>query len=256
MTANPGTADPGDRLAGEARYRRFLDALLVGDVAYCRAEVQAWLDAGRGVRALYEDLIQRALYDVGMLWESGRASVADEHLATAISESLLNLSYPYLFDRPSTGCSALVTCAANEHHQIGARMVADIFELQDQVTARVVGALSPRLEQAEIERAKHKPTGTQDAYDCFLRGMDALHRFTRAGNAAAPALFARAIALDPDYASAYGMAARCYLQRKAFGWVIDRARARKVKPTIPVALSVILPVLRALAHLSAPRQIG
>lgn len=129
MTANPGTADPGDRLAGEARYRRFLDALLVGDVAYCRAEVQAWLDAGRGVRALYEDLIQRALYDVGMLWESGRASVADEHLATAISESLLNLSYPYLFDRPSTGCSALVTCAANEHHQIGARMVADIFEL-------------------------------------------------------------------------------------------------------------------------------
>lgn len=129
MTANPGTADPGDRLAGEARYRRFLDALLVGDVAYCRAEVQAWLDTGRGVRALYEDLIQRALYDVGMLWESGRASVADEHLATAISESLLNLSYPYLFDRPSTGCSALVTCAANEYHQIGARMVADIFEL-------------------------------------------------------------------------------------------------------------------------------
>jgi len=129
MTANPGTASPGDRLAGEARYRRFLDALLVGDVAYCRAEVQAWLDAGRGVRTLYEDLIQRALYDVGMLWESGRASVADEHLATAISESLLNLSYPYLFDRPSTGCSALVTCAANEHHQIGARMVADIFEL-------------------------------------------------------------------------------------------------------------------------------
>lgn len=101
---------------------------------------------------------------------------------------------------------------------------ADIFELQDQVTARVVGALSPRLEQAEIERAKHKPTGTQDAYDCFLRGMDALHRFTRAGNAAAPALFARAIALDPDYASAYGMAARCYLQRKAFGWVSDRER--------------------------------
>lgn len=51
MTANPCTADPGDRLAGEARYRRFLDALLVGDVAYCRAEVQAWLDTGRIIEA-------------------------------------------------------------------------------------------------------------------------------------------------------------------------------------------------------------
>jgi signal transduction histidine kinase/methanogenic corrinoid protein MtbC1 len=129
MRRTPKATASSDTFAGEARYRRYLDALLVGDIAYCRAEVQAWLDAGRGVRTLYEDLIQRALYDLGALWECGRASVADEHLATAISESLLNLSYPHLFDRPSTGCSALVTCAANEHHQIGARMVADIFEL-------------------------------------------------------------------------------------------------------------------------------
>jgi hypothetical protein len=47
VTANPGTAGPGDRLAGKTRYRRLLDALLVGDVAYCRAEVQAWLDAAK-----------------------------------------------------------------------------------------------------------------------------------------------------------------------------------------------------------------
>jgi adenylate cyclase len=55
----------------------------------------------------------------------------------------------------------------------------DIFDLQDQVTASVVGAISPKLEQAEIERAKRKPTESLDAYDYFLRGIASAHRVTR-----------------------------------------------------------------------------
>ena len=102
--------------------------------------------------------------------------------------------------------------------------LADIFDLQDQVTASVVGAIAPKLEQAEIERAKRKPTESLDAYDYFLRGMAAFHQFSKPSNEEALALFSRAIELDPDFASAYGMAARCYLQRKGFGWVTDRER--------------------------------
>ena len=49
--------------------------------------------------------------------------------------------------------------------------VEDIFSLQDQVTASVVGAIAPKLEQAEIDRAKRKSTGSLDAYDYYLRGM-------------------------------------------------------------------------------------
>ena len=45
----------------------------------------------------------------------------------------------------------------------------DIFDLQDQVTASVVGAIAPKLEQAEIERTKRKPTENLDAYDYYLR---------------------------------------------------------------------------------------
>src|SRR3546814_18606625 len=41
----------------------------------------------------------------------------------------------------------------------------DIFELQDQMTVKVVGAMEPRLEHAETERAKHKPNGNLEAYD-------------------------------------------------------------------------------------------
>lgn len=54
--------------------------------------------------------------------------------------------------------------------------VDDIFELQDQVTSSVVGAIAPKLERAEIERAKRKPTENLDAYDHFLRGMAVLNQ--------------------------------------------------------------------------------
>jgi len=98
----------------------------------------------------------------------------------------------------------------------------DIFDLQDQVTASVVGAIAPKLEQAEIERSRRKPTESLDAYDYFLRGVAAVHRWTRDANNEALQHFRRAIELDPEFASAYGMAARCYSQRKVSGWVTDR----------------------------------
>ncbi len=73
--------------------------------------------------------MRRALYDVGELWEQGKISVAGEHLATAISEGLLHLSYPRLFAAPRSGRLAVVAASVGERHQFGARMVADMFEL-------------------------------------------------------------------------------------------------------------------------------
>ena len=100
----------------------------------------------------------------------------------------------------------------------------DIFDLQDQVTASVVGAISPKLEQAEIERAKRKPTESLDAYDYFLRGVASAHRVTRESTGDALQLFAKASELDPDYASPHGVAAFCYVVRKINGWTADRAQ--------------------------------
>jgi TolB-like protein len=100
----------------------------------------------------------------------------------------------------------------------------DIFDLQDQVTASVVGAISPKLEQAEIERAKRKPTGSLDAYDHYLRGLATFHRRTREANDQALHLFNKAIEFDPEFSSAYGMAAWCYVRRKGSRWMTDRVR--------------------------------
>jgi adenylate cyclase len=96
--------------------------------------------------------------------------------------------------------------------------LSDIFDLQDQVTTSVVGAIAPKLEQVEIERAKRKPTESLDAYDCYMQGMAKFYVWTREGSSEALRLFYRAIELDPDFAAAHGMAARCYVWRKSNGW--------------------------------------
>ena len=113
----------------EASYHSYLKALLAGERRQCRAIFESWLESDLALRLIYQELVQRSLYDVGKLWEKGQVSVATEHLATAITESLLNLVYPKLFSQPHCGKSAVVTCTANEYHQIGGKMVADIFEL-------------------------------------------------------------------------------------------------------------------------------
>ena len=96
--------------------------------------------------------------------------------------------------------------------------VANIFELQDEVTERVIGAVAPAVDQAEITRAKKKPTDSLELYDCFLRGRECLFRFTAEGYSEALRLLYRAIDLDPEFASAYGAAAHCFSIRKGQGW--------------------------------------
>jgi len=100
----------------------------------------------------------------------------------------------------------------------------DIFELQDRVTTSVVTAVAPKVDQAEIERARRKPVENLDAYDLFLRGLAHSHVLTKEAQEEALQLFNRAIELDPDFATPYGMAARVYAFRKVQGWVADRDR--------------------------------
>ena len=126
---HPAVSRSNAPFAFEETYRRYLDGLLTNDRHQCRVSFEQWLESNIELRTLYEDLVQRSLYKVGDLWERGRISVATEHLATAITESLLNLAYPRLFASPRLGKSAIVACVANEYHQIGGKMIADLFEL-------------------------------------------------------------------------------------------------------------------------------
>jgi TolB-like protein len=138
--------------------------------------------------------------------------------------------------------------AASGHHLWADKFdgdVADIFELQDQIVTRVVGAIAPQLEKAEIDRAKRSGTGDLAAYDLYLRGLASWNRWTKEENAKALQLFYAAIDKDRDYSTPYGLAISCYLLGKASGWLsnldekeisrlVDRASAIGVDD--PVAL--------------------
>ena len=135
----------------------------------------------------------------------------------------------------------------------------DMFDLQDRVTASVVCAIEPKLQRAEFERARRKPTENLTAYDYYLRGLAKVRRWTKDANSEALHLFCKAIELDPGLASAYGLAAWCYAQRRGTGWETERLQesaegtrlARKavhLGADDPVALCMGGYVLAFVAH--------
>jgi adenylate cyclase len=101
--------------------------------------------------------------------------------------------------------------------------IEDVFDLQDQITTSVVGAISPKMEQAEIERSRRKPTENLRAYDYYLQGLSCLYRYSKEANEQALKLLLKAIELDPDFASPLAHVANCYVQRKVNGWSTDYA---------------------------------
>jgi len=96
--------------------------------------------------------------------------------------------------------------------------IEDIFDLQDQVTSRVLGAIAPKLQQAEIERAAHKPPQNLDAWESFIRGLHLFSQHSDASTRKAIDMLDHAIELDPDYARAHGLRAVCLAWRVFQGW--------------------------------------
>jgi tetratricopeptide (TPR) repeat protein len=103
----------------------------------------------------------------------------------------------------------------------------DIFELQDEMTARVVGAIAPRLQSAEIERTKRARPESLDAYDLYLRALSAARQITREGMDEALSLVDRALEIAPDYAVAAGLGAWTHTLRVAQSWSLDEAAEKK-----------------------------
>ena len=101
--------------------------------------------------------------------------------------------------------------AANGMHLWADRFdvpVVDIFDVQDQITASVIGAIEPKLRQAEIERARRKPANNLQAYDLVLRSRFTFSQQTRDALEESVQLLQRAVELDPNYPLALAWLAR------------------------------------------------
>jgi TolB-like protein len=101
------------------------------------------------------------------------------------------------------------------------RATSDIFELEDEIAARVAGAVRPALLYAEIEAARRKPPGSLRAYELALTAYPKIWSATAEGNKQAIALLKEAIAIDPDYGRAHALLAWCHAQNFVYLWSSD-----------------------------------
>jgi MerR family transcriptional regulator, light-induced transcriptional regulator len=108
----------------------FLQNLLKGNRANCSAIAKQYLEKNPSIKDLYEEVFKQALYEVGRLWENNKITVASEHLATAITEGILNELFEQIISRKKINKKVVVACVENEKHQVGIKMVADVFEMK------------------------------------------------------------------------------------------------------------------------------
>ena len=99
------------------------------------------------------------------------------------------------------------------------RNLEDIFAVQDEITATIVGAIEPELGKAERERARAKRPNDLRAWDLYQRGLWHTYKRTREDLANAQHMFQRAIEIDPGLARAYAAAEEAFFFQFVGGYV-------------------------------------
>ncbi len=122
-------ATPTDGALGVTR-QLFVRALLSGDRKAALATAIGALHHGVPVLDLYADVFQEALYEVGRLWESNAITVAQEHMATAVTQYVMAQVFGTMASVVPTRGVAVMTGVPGELHHIGALMVSDMLEAQ------------------------------------------------------------------------------------------------------------------------------
>lgn len=100
------------------------------------------VNRGVPVRDIYLKVFQRSQHEVGRLWQSNQISVAQEHYCSAATQIIMSQLYPYIFTTEKRAGTMVATCVTGELHEIGARIVADFFQMEGWDTL-YLGASTP-----------------------------------------------------------------------------------------------------------------
>ena len=139
--------------AGEVR-QRYVDAILAGSRREAFGVIELARAEGLGIRTLYLEVFQPAMREVGRLWQENRITVADEHLATAITQASMARLYEELFRAsPEPGPLLVAACADQERHELGLRMICDVLEMEGWDTV-FLGASVPVEDLVEMVRVR------------------------------------------------------------------------------------------------------
>jgi len=135
--------EPGGYKALSASARHYLTLVLAGERAQAVAFINDLVGQGSSVEDAYLEVLEPVQHEVGRLWQTNVLSVAQEHLATAVGQLTVAQLYPHVMRAPRGAPKLLATCVAGELHELGARMVADFFEM-DGWNTTYLGANTPK----------------------------------------------------------------------------------------------------------------
>ncbi len=126
---NPSFLDPAQPLAELSN--RYLSALLRYDRHSASALILAAVENKVSIKEIYCYVFERCQYEIGRLWQLNVVSVAQEHYCTASTQLIMSQLYPYIFrsDRTFRG-TIVAACVSGELHEIGARMLCDLLEME------------------------------------------------------------------------------------------------------------------------------
>ena len=189
------------------RLNAYLDDLVAGRRSACVAHVDTLLAQGVVPRDLYVELFQASLYEIGRRWEIGEVSVATEHVATSITEELLGRVFPHVARHQRLGHRAVVSCAADDFHQVGGRIVADTLEGMGWDVDFVGAGASVQELVTCVLHAPADLVAISVSVDCHLARMEDTVRAVRAADPRVPiAVGGRALTRDgPQRIAALGL---------------------------------------------------
>lgn len=127
----------------EPEVEAYLQALLDHDMRRCLFLVDRFMERKIPVDSIYVDILAEAMRRVGELWHHGKISVAEEHYCTSVTQVAMSRMYPAIFAVPRKKKSILCACPARELHDMGIRMVADVFENEGWDTCYLGEAVPP-----------------------------------------------------------------------------------------------------------------
>ena len=124
---------------------QYLNALLATERHQANNLILDAVEAGTTIKDIYLHVFQPTLYEIGHLWQLNKICVAQEHYCTAAIQLTMSQLYPYIFSSEKNGRTFVATCATADLHEIGIRMVADFFEMENWDTFYLGANTSPEL---------------------------------------------------------------------------------------------------------------
>ena len=135
--------------------KAYLDALLTSQTRKAHDMISGARKQGVPLEDIYEEILKKVMHEIGDLWHRNVITVDKEHYATSVTQTVMSNFYDEIFERPRRNRTLVACAVGNELHEMGIRMLSDIFEYQGWDTV-YLGAALP--ESAILEAVgEHKP---------------------------------------------------------------------------------------------------